>query len=39
VGNTLEEHEHGKVLLLGDPSWTDYAGLRVAIARRIATRA
>jgi hypothetical protein len=25
VGNTVEDHEHGQVLLLGDPKWTDYA--------------
>jgi hypothetical protein len=25
VGNTVEDHEHGKLLLLGDPGWRDYA--------------
>ncbi len=23
--NTVEDHEHGKVLLFGDPDWADYA--------------
>ena len=25
LGNTLEDHEHCKVLLFGDPEWSDYA--------------
>ncbi len=25
LGNTVEDHEHGKVLLFGDADWTDYA--------------
>ncbi len=25
LGNTEEDHEHGKVLLFGEPDWSDYA--------------
>ena len=25
LGNVVEDHEHGKVLLFGDPDWSDYA--------------
>jgi hypothetical protein len=25
LGNTAEDHEHGKALLFGDPDWSDYA--------------